>query len=569
MRCSFPQGVGVKLRQLGFWVLIVGLSLPAWAAEKPAAISGYVRDASGVPQMGAVVEIFGSAARTLTIFTDGAGFYSATNLLPGQYSVKFSAPSFLPASVEKVGLHPGASIHVNITLNTLLNAMQAGPLRRTATDDDDWKWTLRSVSNRPVLRILDDPATSVEHQDSRLKGSLSLLAGSAAGGYGSGSDMSTGFSVEHSIFSVDRVGLSGNVGCGDRLRAAVLRALYSHRLPDGSGPSMAVTLRRFAPTDPNLHNAALQALALNICDEITVGDVVELKFGSELQTIQFLGHVTAFRPYGSADLHLSSNTLLEYDYATSLPNSRAEKGFDSAPADLSESDPRVSVTNFATRLERAHHQELSISHRIGKNSLQAAVFSDRVANTALTGVGGVTAAGGFLLPDVYSGTFSFAGDTLNSRGMRLVLERKFSSDLTASLDYATGGVLDLSRPDVQIQDARQWITTQRRHALAAKLKGTLPGSHTRWIASYRWINGPALTPVDMFNSYPGQSDPFLNLFIRQPMPTLGFLPAHMEALVDLRNLLAQGYVPVMGQDGQTVYLVQAARSVRGGVTINF
>jgi len=43
----------------------------------------------------------------------------------------------------------------------------------------------------------------------------------------------------------------------------------------------------------------------------------------------------------------------------------------------------------------------------------------------------------------------------------------------------------------------------------------------------------------------------------------------MEMLVDLRNLLAQGYVPVMGQDGQTVYLVQAARSVRGGVAINF
>ena len=43
----------------------------------------------------------------------------------------------------------------------------------------------------------------------------------------------------------------------------------------------------------------------------------------------------------------------------------------------------------------------------------------------------------------------------------------------------------------------------------------------------------------------------------------------MEALIDVRNLLAQGYVPVVGQDGQTVYLVQAARSVRGGVTITF
>ena len=556
----------MRLRQVGYWAVIVALSLPAWAGERPGAISGYVRDASGIPQMGAVVEIAGSAARTLTVFTDGAGFFSAADLLPGLYSVKVSAPSFLPALREKVGLHPGTSVHLNITLNTLLNAMRVGPLRGTA-DDDDWKWTLRSVANRPVLRVFGDPAA--EQQDHDVKASLSFLAGSAAGGYGSGSDMSTGFSVERSIFSAGRVGLSGNLGYGDGLPAAVLRAMYSHHLPDGSGPSMAVTMRRFAPSDPNLHYAALQALALNAGDDFTIGDVLELKFGSELQTIQFLGHVTAFRPYGSVDLHVSPNTVVEYDYTTSLPNTRAEKGFDSAPADLSEADPRVSMANFSTRLERAHHQELNVSRRIGKNNMQVAVFSDRVVNTALIGAGDVTAAGGFLLPDVYSGTFTYAGDTLDARGLRVVLERKFCSDLTATLDYAYGGVLDLAKPDVEIQDARQWITTQRRHALAAKLSGTVPRTHTRWIASYRWVNGQALTPVDMFNASPGQSDPFLNLFIRQPVPTLGFLPAHMEMLVDLRNLLAQGYVPVMGQDGQTVYLVQAARSVRGGVTITF
>jgi hypothetical protein len=162
--------------------------------------------------------------------------------------------------------------------------------------------------------------------------------------------------------------------------------------------------------------------------------------------------------------------------------------------------------------------------------------------------------------------------------MRVVLQRKFSADLTATLDYAFGGVLDLARPDVAanvaagdatLQEARQWITTQRRHALAAKFSGTIPRSHTRWIASYRWINGDALTPVDMFNASPGQSDPFVNFFIRQPIPSLGFLPSHMEAIIDVRNLLAQGYVPVIGQDGQTVYLVQAARSVRGGVAFTF
>ncbi len=558
----------MKFRQLGSWALIIAMSLPAWAGERPGGISGYVRDASGIPQMGAVVEIAGSAlARTLTVFTDAAGFYSAPDLFPGLYSIKVSAPSFLPALQEKVGLQPGTSVHVNITLNTLLNAMRVGPLRGTA-DDDDWKWTLRSVANRPVLRVFD-PAAGAEQQDHDLRAKLSFLAGSAAEGYGSGSDMSTAFSVERSIFSTSRVGLSGNVGYGDTLPAAVLRATYSHRLLDGSGPSTAITMRRFAPSDPNLHYAALQALALNAGDDFAVGDVFELRFGSELQTIQFLGHVTAFRPYGSLDLHLSPDTVLSYDYATSLPNTREEKGFDSAPADLSEADPRVSMINFGTRLERAHHQELNVSRRIGKNSVQVAVFSDRVADTALLGTGEVTAAGGFLLPDIYSGTFTYTGGTLDTPGVRVVMERKFCSDLTATLDYAYGGVLDLAKPDVELQQAQQWITTQRRQALAAKLTGTIPRTHTRWIASYRWINGPALTPVDMFNGSPGQSDPFLNVFISQPVPTLGFLPAHMQALIDLRNLLAQGYVPVIGQDGQTVYLVQAARSIRGGVTITF
>lgn len=560
-------GVVLKVRQLGTWAVIVALSLPAWAAERPGAISGYVRDASGIPQMGAVVEIVGTAARTLTVFTDGAGFYSATDLLPGLYTVKVSVPSFLPAWRDKVGLHPGTSTHLNITLNTLLNAMRVGPLRGTS-DDDDWKWTLRSVANRPVLRVFDDP-TSADKQNRDLKGSLSFLAGSAADGYGSGSDMSTGFSIERSIFSVDRVGLKGNVGYGDGLPAAVLRAMYSHELPDGSGPSMGVTVRRFAPSDPNLHNASLQALALSGSDDFSIGDVLELKFGSELQTIQFLGRVTAFRPYGSVDLHVSPNTVVGYGYATSLPNTQSETGFDSAPADLSETDPRISVANFATKLESAHHQELNVSRRVGKNNMQVAVFTDRVDNTALLGTGNVTAAGGYLLPDMYSGTFTYAGDTLAAHGMRVVLERKLYADLSATLDYACGDVLDLAKPDVEIQDARQWISTERRQAVAAKFSGTVPRTHTQWIASYRWVNGPALTPVDMFNASPGHSDAFLNLFVRQPIPTMGFLPAHMEALIDLRNLLAQGYVPVIGQDGQTVYFVQSARSVRGGVTINF
>ncbi|MFY9912060.1 MAG: carboxypeptidase-like regulatory domain-containing protein [Candidatus Sulfotelmatobacter sp.] len=558
----------MKLRHFGFSALIVALSFPAWAADRPAVISGYVRDAAGTPQMGAVVQIAGAASRNLTVFTNGTGFFSATGLLPGIYSVKISAPSFLPAMLEKVGLRPGDDIHLRVTLNTLLNAVNIEP-RVKAVDDDDWKWTLRSAVNRPVLRVFDDPASDVEQQNHELKASLSFLAGSAADGYGSGSDMSTGFSIERSIFATDRIGLSGNVAYGDGLPTAFLRASYAHRLMDGTGPSMALTVRRFAPSDPYLGNSTLQSVALNAADDVTVDDVVELKFGSQFDTIQFLGRVNAFRPYGSLNFHLSPNTILAYDYTTSLPNEQIENNLDNDSSDLRESDPRLSVENFATKVESAHHQELNVSQRIGKSNIQVAVFSDHVDNTALLGAGEVTAAGGYLLPDVYSGTFSYLGDRLDTRGFRLVLQRKFCSDLSATLDYAYGGALDLTKPDVELQQARQWMNTERRHAIAAKLSGNVPGTHTRVIASYRWLNGPALTPVDMFNASPGETDPFFSLVIRQPIPTLGFLPAHMEALIDLRNLLAEGYVPVMGRDGQTVYLVQAARAVRGGVAISF
>ena len=559
----------MRLHNLGTWAILLGLSLPVWAGEQPGAISGYVRTNSGTPQMGAVVQILGSADRSLTVFTDAAGFYTATGLLPGLYSLQVTAPSFLPALREKVGLRPGARLKVNVTLSTLLGVMQLGPARPLA-DEDDWKWTLRSVANRPILRVFDDPAANrldlpAEKQTHELKGSVSFLAGSAAGGYGTGSDMSTGFTLERSIFTDGHLSVSGDVGYGSSLPAGVLRTTYSHRLADGSAPTLGLTVRRFSASDPNLHNAALQALALSAGDDFTVADVLELKFGSELQTVQFLGHATAFRPYGSADLHLSPNTVLEYDYATSRPDMRTEKGFDSSPADLSESNPRISLIGYSPKMESAHHHEVSLSRRVGKNNIQVAAYSDRVGDPALLGTGVTTAAGGFLLPDVSSGTFTYAGKTLNADGLRFVLQRKFSDDLAATLDYAFGGVVDLTKPDVSLQQAQQFLTSQRRHAVAVKLSGTAPRTHTRWIASYRWVNGPALTPVDMFNASPGQSEPFLNIFLRQPIPSRG----HMEAIIDVRNLLAQGYVPVLGQDGQTVYLVQSARSVRGGVSFSF
>jgi len=52
---------------------------------------------------------------------------------------------------------------------------------RGPADEDDWKWVLRSVANRPILRVLEDGSQAVvsssEQDNHELKGTLSFVAG--------------------------------------------------------------------------------------------------------------------------------------------------------------------------------------------------------------------------------------------------------------------------------------------------------------------------------------------------------------------------------------------------------
>ena len=430
-----------------------------------------------------------------------------------------TAPSFLPSLREKIGLRAGAKLMVNVTLTTLFEAIQLVPLR-SPVDDDDWKWTLRSVANRPILRVLEDGTTVVAQSgesaaDRDLKGTLIFLAGSPGQGFGSPSDMNAGFAVEHSLLSNGTLRFNGNLGYGadgQGIPAVVLRSTYTNRFNGVFEPSVAITALRLNSPDLNtMPGATLQALSVTSSDRIVLGDMLEMKFGSELQAIQFMGRVNTFKPFGSADLHITPNTVLEYQYASSVPHMGLEdrlsndrpgdERLESASSDLSETAPRMSITGFSPAVERDHHQEVSISQRLGKNNMQVAFYADSMTDPVLTGIGEmtpgeITAESGEVLPDVYSGTFSYQGNDFETRGMRVVLQRKLYSDLTATLDYAYGGVLDLSRPDVQLQDAREWIRAERRQAVAAKFSGTLPKAKTRWIASYRYTGRGTLTPVD-------------------------------------------------------------------------
>ncbi len=560
-------------RFLACCALVASLCAAASAGVNPGSISGYVKSTAGVPQMGATVQLVSSNGQLQVVYSDTKGYFSLTGLLAGSYDLHVSAPSFVPTLREDVVLAAGTSKVLNITLNTLFEAVRMlPPLKKSDTEDDSWKWTLRSTANRPVLRFDDNTAIIVETQQEGqpLKGTLALMAGAASEGYGSASDLGTAFNVEQSIFHTGRLDFAGDLGYATGTPDGVIRASYTKDNHDGFQQSVALIVRRFSAPDSVPHGGALDAVAMSYASGFSVGDSMDFQFGGEGQAIEFLGReVNAFRPSAIADFHLGDHTILEYRYATSEPNTRASKGFDSAPADLTETGPRMSLVNSTPLLENAHHHEVSISQRIGDNNkLQLAYYNDRVRDPALLGVGNIDNAVD-VLPDVYSGTFSYNAGELRAQGVRFVYKHKVNENLSATIDYSYGGVLELASPNINWDYVGGSLYHGWRHSAALKLNGTLPGCHGKWIASYRWTSGQTLVPVDMFNASAGQTDPYFNLFFRQPLPHFHGMPGNMEALIDVRNLLAQGYVPVIGPDGNTVYLVQSARSVRGGLAFTF
>ena len=66
-----------------------------------------------------------------------------------------------------------------------------------------------------------------------------------------------------------------------------------------------------------------------------------------------------------------------------------------------------------------------------------------------------------------------------------------------------------------------------------------------------------------------QTQAGLNFSVRQPIPSFLGLPFRMEADAELRNLLADGYLPISGANGERLYLVHNPRIIRGGLNFRF
>lgn len=560
------------------WVTIAILlaAASAHAGATYGKLSGVVVDPSGTPQMGATVWVLTEGvgtSGTLELLTNQRGQFATERLLPGFYTVRVTLAGFLPAIERHVRISSNLNTLLRIELDSVfasLDRLRHHP--QPPADSEDWKWVLRaSTATRPVLQWLDGEVvsegdiSSAEAARKRApRGRLELTNGARRPGSVANlaDSPATAFSYDQKIGHTSRLLMAGQMSY-ERSAAAAIATIW---LPGGSreaGSETILVLRqsKLGPVGPTF-----RGLRMEHGNRLALGDRFTLRYGAEY-ILAGLGPATsAVRPRGELDVRVSPNWRASVMLAA-RPWSSDELRSNELQAALAELDtfPAVLWRNGHPVLEGGWHEELAFERRLGAHaSLQGAAFRDRARHMAVFGRGVVSNPEFF--QDFFSDGFLYDGGGSTSWGTRVAYRQKLSDDLEIAAVYAWAGVLALEdlAANVELRDALQ---TRYRHSLAGRVSGRLPRAGTRVTASYKWLSGPVVSRQDIFGEMAYQLDPYLNLSIRQPLPSF-LMNGKWEAIADVRNLLAQGYVPVSGRDGR-IMLVPAVRSFRGGVSFQF
>jgi hypothetical protein len=548
--------------------LLAALSLPAHALND-AAVSGIVRDAKGTAQVGALVQLLRPDLSVISeTFTDDHGHYELPRVLPGIYGVKATGSLFLPTLRENLHITASSRVIVNLTLNTLYEAFRWLPAQPRQADEpqDEWTWTLRLSANRPLLRMLEDGplvvVTEAEGQNPALKARVTIRGGES--GFGDGG--------MHHGFEMRRV--------NDDTRQLILRA----DLSQSEDPALNTVVgyeQQLAPGrtlrtvgafvdrpeiagGPDVHG--LQAMVLRGAETISLTEAIEAEAGNEIEGVHMGTTEVASYPFANLRVR-SGDAMLSYGIATA-PGAEQADAID-RPNTL---PPAIAERNDRLVLEHGLHQELAYSTSAGKLRVRVTAFHDRLDNPLVSGGGVISAAdwkSGNLLYDSSTGALQVAGSDFDSDGVIAELKEMVPDDMWISLKLGTGDSLVMSSSSAPISLDRALLSLRPRRAEMISLTygGKLQHAGTQWQASYQWQQPGAVTAIDPFDS--NLRNPYLSFYLRQPIRCHGILPNGMEALIDVRNLLAQGYRPFVTSDGSVLYFAQAPRAVEGGLSFSF
>jgi hypothetical protein len=224
------------------------------------------------------------------------------------------------------------------------------------------------------------------------------------------------------------------------------------------------------------------------------------------------------------------------------------------------------------RLETGSHHALTVADALpGGGMLEVALYRDAFQNPLIAGIGTLSAADipeQGLAADPTTGTYRVAGRNYDSVGVRASLRQPVTKSMHVGAEIATGQSLKASRMQgASMKELLGNLEPSQVYAAMAYADGKILHTGTTLRASYRWQPLRALTAVDAYRV--GDDGAYLSCSLRQSLGHTRLLPNGLEAVVDVQNLLAQGYQPFLSNDGTTMYLAQTPRSLQAGLSFTF
>jgi len=548
---------------------LIALGSAQVCAAAPGSVSGVVRDSAGVPQIGAVVQLLRPDLTVVaSVYTDGSGRFTISQVYSGRYALKAMAASFLPSMRENIRVR--SNTVVNLTLSTLYEVMQWLPAEPRAANaqTDDWAWTLRSAANRPLLRWLEDGPLVVVSDGSGAVPKLKarLMASGQEGAFGESGERISATIEETPANSREllaRVDFAPNSNAGMESMLGFRQDLgYA-----GSVQSLAAVA-----IHPEVGSDGLDEAAVRSSETLNLGDEFDGEVGSEQVLARLAGNssrtVTAALPFAAVGWR-DGNSAVRYRMATMLPNTQ-NAGDSEASAWL----PALSARNGDLAIEHGLHQEIGWERRKDASGMAVLVFADHIDNPVIEAMGHFangdsTAASSMMLFDPVSGLLRAAGPNFSTAGVLATAEHRLPGGNQIRLSYANGDalVLPASAQPTTLAQVLAGAHPRRAQTYALSLSGTLEGTGTRWRASYRWQPEATVTQVAPYAA--DAEEPYLNWRLRQPIRLSRDGSSGFEGQLDVRNLLAQGYRPYLLNDGSLLIFAQDQRSISAGLAFTF
>lgn len=566
------------------------------------AIEGRVRNAAGVPQPGAIVLLQSSSERLVArTQTTVDGRFRFESLTPENYTVRVWSSSFLPANRQNVPVRAGMESMLSVQLASFFSSIELVSTLPAPGGlvTDEWKWVLRSNPGlRPVLRYspqqnsaASDKYLPVPEGWRKTRGVIQLSGGESSSDLtGSSTDLGTAFALATSVFGTRELQFSGNVGyaAASGNPASAFRTRYTSL---GSGlqpPDVEFTVRQFGLrqrvgqsllTGPGAAQdlPTFRSYSVKLQDRQEIGDRMRLDYGLMMEAVAFIDHLNVLSPFAKLGYDLSRKGEVELAFSSGAPGADLTP----QPAAPSQTDglaglsmfPRVSLYGGQARLQRATSYEAGYRLNLGDTTLRASIYSERVANQAFVLAGDTSALQAKdLLPDNASNSSIFNFGNFMSSGYLVSATRPLGAQWSATATFGAGGAL---RPDSSgglVDDAnalRERMRIGQTKWASTRLTGTLPRAGTHFSMAYIWTPGGRLIPTHAFLTQDLQTGLGFNFQIRQPLPVITGMGGRFEMTAEVRNLLAQGYLPVPSSDGRSMLLVPFPRSLRGGVSFIF